>query len=84
MGRIYLLSSIACLNACANWSGHDVLRMPHRIPSSRFMTSSAFCPRTSDEIPCVLPLQPPIKATSLMMPLSFRSISIADEHVPDV
>ena len=45
------------------WSGHDVVFMPHLMPCRRLMTSSAFCPRTNWEIPCVLPEHPPTKLT---------------------
>ncbi len=49
--------------ACASWSGHDVRFIPQGMPSSFLMTSSAFCPRTSELTPIVLPGHPPTNST---------------------
>ena len=58
------------LKALHNWSGQDVHRFPHLIPSRRAITSSTFIPFTNREIPWRLPLHPPQKNTCLMIPSS--------------
>ena len=48
---------------------------------SAFTTSSAFMPTTREEMPLVLPLQPPVNFTSFIMPSSMVT-SIWREHTP--
>ena len=43
--------SMALTSAFDNWSGQDVVLFPHRIPLILSITSCAFCPFTSDEMP---------------------------------
>ena len=59
--------------ALQSWSGHEVGRFPHRMPSNFSMTSSIFIPFTNARMPCRLPLHPPQKKTSLITPSSTSS-----------
>ena len=54
---------------------------PQRIPSRRLMTSSMSIPSTSLEMPCKLPLHPPMTLRDLSL-LSSTSISIIWEQTP--
>lgn len=68
-------------NACASWSGQEVGLKPQRMPFSLWMASFASMPSTSLEMPCKLPLHPPVKDTERIMPLS-KSMSIDVEQTP--
>lgn len=70
------------LSASHNWSGQDVRFVPQRMPCSLPMTSSIFCPLTSELIPCRFPLQPPIKNTCCMTSYSSAVTSMTCEHTP--
>ena len=69
--------------ASLNWSGHEVLLAPQRIPCKRPMTSSILWPFTSWLMPCRLPLQPPMKNTCCITSCSSAVTSMAREHTPE-
>ena len=66
----YWVSLVIWRRALHNWSGQDVVRCPHFIPSKRANTSSTLMPRIKLHIPFRLPLHPPQKQTSLIQPSS--------------
>ena len=71
-------------SALHSWSGHEVGRLPHRMPFILSITSSMCWPVTSLLTPCRLPLHPPRKNTCWIMLFSSAVTSINFEHVPVV
>ena len=74
-------SAIACFKACANWSGQDVGRGPHWIPSKRLIASLTSIPSINAATPWVFPEHPLVNTTFLTLP-SMISKSICFEHTP--
>lgn len=81
---IYFCNFLISSNAQQSWSGQLVPLLPHCVPLSRAITSSACMPFTSFPIPFRLPLQPPINDTFSMMLSSLTVRSIIRLHVPFV
>ena len=69
IGDPYFYPCISC-KALQSWSGQDVTRFPHRIPSNLAMASSTLIPLTNRLIPWRFPLHPPQKNTCWMIPFS--------------
>ena len=73
----------ASFKAFANWSGQDVGRGPHLIPSNKEITSLTGLSLHKIATPWVFPGQPPTNLTDLIIPSSTSKI-ISLEHVPAV